>query len=396
MSQHGYTVLETVVAMAILLTVVAVAIALVDPSQASFGAQTEAADMQQRLRVAAGALSRDLLMAGAGAYQGVNQGPLGYYFAPVLPYRHGTNRDDPGGIFRTDAITLMSVPPTVAQTTLATNGPSGVSGDIGVNSEAGCPLGEAVCGFKNGMTVLLYDASGDYDTFTIANVQSNVLHVERTGGSLTHADYQPNTSALVQLANVVYSLKSDASGGIYQLTSRDGGTGADVPVVDNLIALKFDYYGDPRPPQLIKSLDDPSGPWTTYGPPPPALQQQIPTRGYLAGENCTFLVDPVSGLQVPRLVVLGSGGGLDTLVKLTSAQLTDGPWCPDAANPNRWDADLLRIRRIAVTLRIESANRALRGPASVLFMHGGTSKSGSRWLPDQQVMFQVSPRNLGR
>ena len=63
MSQHGYTILETMVAMAILLTVIAVAIALVDPSQASFAAQIEAADMQQRLRVAAGALSRDVLMA---------------------------------------------------------------------------------------------------------------------------------------------------------------------------------------------------------------------------------------------------------------------------------------------------------------------------------------------
>jgi hypothetical protein len=108
------------------------------------------------------------------------------------------------------------------------------------------------------------------------------------------------------------------------------------------------------------------------------------------------MVDPVSGLQVPRLAVLASGGGVDTVAELTSAQLTDGPWCPDAANPNRWDADLLRIRRIDVTLRIESANGALRGPASVLFMHGGTSTSGSRWLPDQEVTFQVSPRNMGR
>ena len=180
------------------------------------------------------------------------------------------------------------------------------------------------------------------------------------------------------------------------MTSRDGGTGADVPVVDNLVALKFDYYGEPRPAQVIKSLDDPEGPWTTYGPPPPVLQQQIPTSGYAAGENCTFQIDPVSGLQVPRLAVLGSDGGGKALVKLTAAQLIDGPWCPDSANANRWDADLLRIRRIGVTLRVQSANAALRGPSGLLFAHGGTSKSGSRWLPDQQITFQVSPRNMNR
>ena len=99
---------------------------------------------------------------------------------------------------------------------------------------------------------------------------------------------------------------------------------------------------------------------------------------------------------MPRLAVLDAGGGATALVKLTSAELTDGPWCPDPTNANRWDADLLRIRRIGVTLRVESANAALRGPAGVLFAHGGTSRNGNRWLPDQQITFQVTPRNLGR
>ena len=340
-------------------------------------------------------------MAGAGVYQSANRGSLSHYFAAILPYRQGTNHDDSGGTFKTDTITLMYVPTTAAQTTIATGGPLGVSADITVNSDAGCPSGDAGCGFKNGMTALLFDASGDYDTLTITNVQSNVLHVERTGGSPTFTDYQPNTTTLVQLASIVYYLKSDTSTGSYQLMSRDGGTGADVPVVDHLVALRFDYYGDPWPPQL----DDLAGASTvraTYGPPPPALLQQIPTGGYPAGENCTFMLDPISGLQMPRLADLvsgaagSSGGETAALVQLTGAQLTDGPWCPDESSANRWDADLLRVRRIGVTLRIESAIAALRGPAGVLFTHGGTSTSGSKWLPDRQVTFQVSPRNLGR
>jgi hypothetical protein len=201
------------------------------------------------------------------------------------------------------------VPPTVAQTTLAANGPSVVSADVDVNWEAGCPTGDAACGFKSGMTVLLYDAAGDYDTFSITNVQSSTLQLQRTGGTLTYTAYPPNSTTIVQLANVVYYLKRDASADSYQLVSRDGGTGADVPVVDNLVALKFDYYGDPQPPKLIELPDDPAGLSTTYGPSPPSLLRQIPTSGYPPGENCTFLVDPASGFQVPRLALLGSDDG---------------------------------------------------------------------------------------
>ena len=82
------------------------------------------------------------------------------------------------------------------------------------------------------------------------------------------------------------------------------------------------------------------------------------------------------------------------MVPLTAAQLADGPWCPNGVNANRWDADLLRIRKIGVTLRVQSAVAALRGPAGVLFTNGGTSRGGSKWVPDQEIRFQVSPRNL--
>jgi hypothetical protein len=83
-------------------------------------------------------------------------------------------------------------------------------------------------------------------------------------------------------------------------------------------------------------------------------------------------------------------------VRLDAAMLGDGPWCPDPADPNRWDADLLRVRAIGVTVRVEAANAALRGPASTLFARGGTSRDGKRWLPDQEIRFYVAPRNLGR
>ena len=104
-----------------------------------------------------------------------------------------------------------------------------------------------------------------------------------------------------------------------------------------------------------------------------------------------FQIDPVSGAQVPRLPPLAADAAL---VPLTAAQFADGPWCPDETNANRWDADLLRIRRVGVTIRVEAALAALRGPAGVLFTNRGSSRTPNRWVPDQEIRFQVSPRNM--
>jgi hypothetical protein len=170
-----------------------------------------------------------------------------------------------------------------------------------------------------------------------------------------------------------------------------------VPIVDHVVGLIFEYWGEPQPPRLTGALlTNPVGPWTTYGPPPPERAATIPTAGYPAGENCTFTIDAVTGAQVSRLTSLSIDPSR-ALVPLRASQLDGsdgGPWCPDTASAHRWDADLLRIRSIGVTVRVESASAALRGPASVLFSRGGSSRGGQRWLPDLEMRFRVTPRNL--
>lgn len=100
---------------------------------------------------------------------------------------------------------------------------------------------------------------------------------------------------------------------------------------------------------------------------------------------------------MPRVAPMGNGGAL---VPLTVANLTDGPWCPDAGNSNRYDADLLRIRKIRVTLRVQTSNRSLRGSGSLavgpdaLFTNAGTAVSLARAVPDSAIRFDVSPRNM--
>lgn len=60
----------------------------------------------------------------------------------------------------------------------------------------------------------------------------------------------------------------------------------------------------------------------------------------------------------------------------------------------RFDADLLRVREVRVTVRLQALSRSLRGPASLLFAKGGTARTTETLVPDQQVQFDVTPRNL--
>jgi hypothetical protein len=105
-------------------------------------------------------------------------------------------------------------------------------------------------------------------------------------------------------------------------------------VVDHIVALAFEYFGDPSP--------------------------------------------------------FGSGAE----VRLTPAELVDGPWLPDGANVNRYDADLRRVRRVVIRVRAQAASAALRGPAGLLFTHGGTARDARRRVPDVDASFDVSPPNL--
>jgi hypothetical protein len=81
-----------------------------------------------------------------------------------------------------------------------------------------------------------------------------------------------------------------------------------------------------------------------------------------------------------------------SLTELTAAQLTDGPMC--GTGDNQYDADLLRIRKVRITARVQAASAALRGTDTALFMNPGTAKGGERYVPDYRLSFDISPRNL--
>ena len=146
--------------------------------------------MQQRLRVASDTLYTDLVMAGGGAYIGRQAGPLNYFFAPVLPFRDGVINADPAGTFKTGTITLMYVPSTSAQTSISQPMPD-ASAALKVNVEPGCPQNDSMCGFQPGMTVLIYDESGAYDTFTITAVQGGAGYLRHNLNPLSKSPTPP-------------------------------------------------------------------------------------------------------------------------------------------------------------------------------------------------------------
>jgi prepilin-type N-terminal cleavage/methylation domain-containing protein len=213
---RGFSFIELVVSMAIMLVVTSSMFALVDSARTVFEIDLERGDMQQRARVSMAALYSDLVMAGAGLQ-----------IPAIAPFRRGDeNPDLPGSAFP-DRISVRYVPP-----------------DVGA------------------------------------------------GGAVT----------------ITYALRDDTAG-VPQLTRYDGRT-TDLPVVDQLAGLRFEYF-------------DASG-------------QRIPIERF-----------------------------------------TDGPWVPDAVTADRFDADLLAIRRVRALVRVRPARTLVGVP-----------------FADLDVRIDVSPRNL--
>jgi hypothetical protein len=380
----GFTVVELLVAMAITLVVTAATLSLVGPVHDAFQIQPETTDVQQRIRVGIDALQRDLLMAGAGMYAAGFVGPLHQAVAPVMPYRAFGVASDParGTYFRSDAISLMFVPSTPSQTTLAASLAAG-SLEMSIESPATCPPAafSQACGLEAGDHVLVFERSGGWEVFTVDQVGGGAALQLR--GPLPGRGFA-GRSSVTEIAAVTYALKQDPATSAFQLV-RSEAFGPAQPVIDQVVKLDLHYFGEPLPPRLIAEVGGERR--ASYGPSPPRANELV--NGWPPGENCVFAL--VDGEPQSRLVPLGAAGAL---VELVPSLLTDGPWCPDAGAWNRFDADLLRIRRVHFTLRVQTPLAWLRGVAGPLFVNAGSARAGERYVPDLEIRMDVTPRNL--
>lgn len=346
----GFSLVELLVAVAILMSISALLFHFVARGQRLGRSQPDAADLQQRVRVAAGAIQRDLSRAGAGLLHGTGSGPLVDYFAPVVPARTGMRTPDPELTWHPDRLSVVYVPHGGWHARLSADMP-GPGADVPIDSVApGCPAA-GLCGFTVGTRAAIVETSAlgaGYDLFTVT----------ANSGGLGHA--QPFSRAYTAAAAVVMPVVHH----VYYLDRPNrrlmlyDGNASDLPLVDNVVDLGFTYFADPQPA---------SARW-------PAMGES--NCAYAAGDPPVPLLSHLVGLA---------------LRPLSPAELTDGPFC--GLPPNRFDADLLRIRRVRVTLRVQVAADELRG-AGPAFSHAGTSGSGDSYVPDLEVTFDVAPRNL--
>jgi hypothetical protein len=224
-----------------------------------------------------------------------------------------------------------------------------------VNAQPGCPENDELCGFEQGMSVLIFDPqTGAFDTFVITTVQTAALHFQHRGQALSEA--YPVGASIAQAQYHTYWHDTVQN----QLRHYDG-LDTDVPIVDNVVDLRFEYWGDPQPPRTPK--------------PPTGVQ------------NCVL-----NASGNPRGAVLSAQTG--SLVRLQGTLLTDGlpDWC--GAGTNQFDPDLLRIRKVNVLVRVQASNSTMRGTDTRFFRKPGLGVGAGGWIPDYEVRFEVTPRNL--
>jgi prepilin-type N-terminal cleavage/methylation domain-containing protein len=314
--QHdaGYTLIELLVAAALMLLLTAVACHVLVEARATIDVSAERADLQQRGRVALHALSSRLRGAGAGPDRGVAAGRLVRWAPPIWP---GSPAGAPTDF--STAVTTLEVLSSVPPATLAFDAPAG-TGTLDFEYAPGCP---APCGFFERMTVLVADGLGDFDVFAVAAIDAGSATVRRLHIG-TDSSYARGSPALPVDLRTYYFDNSKR-----ELRAFDGDR-SDMPVVNDVVALSFEYVAE------------------------------------------------------------ASDG---TLEALDAGVLQDGPWRGIGIQP--YDADLLRIRAVRVSIRLQAGSVACRGADPRWFLNPGTAVETLRLVRDISMHTYVTSFNLG-
>ena len=352
-SERGFSLLELLVSTAIMMVVTGAIFAMVNPSQGTAKAQPEVSDIQQRMRIGSDTLFKELMMAGAGPYFGARTGSLLNFFAPVMPRRLGYQAPDDTRTAASDRLTLSYIPNSYSQTTIEKAMPPN-SSEMKVTYPPNCQVPKELCGFEEGMTVIIFDNTGHWDTFTLTQVQDAAGHLQHHGQQLNYT-YAAGSTITVAVS---YTYFRDAS--TNQLMRYDGYQ-TTTPIVDNVVDLKFEYFGDPAPPTK-------------------------PDPGVGGAANCLY--DAMHNLVGLPTLTADEG----SLAILPLEQLKDGPWC--GGGDNEFDADLLRVRKVRVTLRMQASDVSVRGTNPLLFLNPGRARQSMAMVPDYVVRFDITPRNM--
>jgi prepilin-type N-terminal cleavage/methylation domain-containing protein len=215
----GFTLVELLIAMALMATFGSALMALILAGQSIARMQPEAADVQQRARVALQTLGAELALAGAGLDHGPQAGALAQFFPPVAPSSDG-------------GVTIWYVSGRGAQTTLAGPLAPGAT-DAPIQNAARCPASDPGCAFTQASTAIVLDGQGCHDVVRIDAVTATSLRLRAGARACGYAQ----GAAIAQ--GEVRTYRVDP--GTRQLLRRDEATGISAPVLDNVTAMSVEY-----------------------------------------------------------------------------------------------------------------------------------------------------------
>lgn len=346
-TDHGFTLIELLLTIALAMVVFGAVVSFLLVQLPMAQAHPDRADLQQRARAAADILSADLATAGSWA----DTGGLGPGLACCVPFiqprRIGTRSPDPPGTARTDVITIAGLKAGAIPAKLAV---ALLSAELVLESGGGCAPSDPVCGLVEDDDVIVFDAAGHHDYFRLGSPGSSSapLLLRQPGGAY------PYPAGSIAAGVVTRTYYFDPA--FRQLRQYDGYQ-SDVPVIDDVAGVRFEYWG----------------------------AAGVPARGRVEAGTSTCWFDAAGLPRFGRSVA--AAGTPD--VQLGVEQFEDGPWC--GVGDNRFDADLLRIRRVRAVVRLRASAAAARGTGGA-FLDPGTADTASRLVPDVEVVSDVSLR----
>lgn len=228
------SLVETIVSMGLTVALSGTILSLVVAGQTIARNQPEAADLQQRARVAVRTIGAELRDAGAGIERGVAPGPLIAQFPPIAPSADGgitiwraTSRDAQGS-------------PALLVATGATT--------IALQDGVVCPAGQAACGFQAGASAIAFNTAGCRTTVRVAAVDASALQL---AAPLAGCALDPASSVA---AGEVHTYRVDPVA--RQLVRRDEVTGSSAPLLDGVAGFSLALFADAAATQPIPGSTD--------------------------------------------------------------------------------------------------------------------------------------------
>lgn len=359
----GTTLVEMLVAIALLGLVLSVLALLTGPVLAGFDAEPAAADAQQRGRSLTQTLLDDVQRAGSGFVLGTADGP-GVALPALVPDDVPATAGPVGA--RAAMFTSWRARRASAHGIVRTAVPAGEV-VVPLSRPALCPPGSATCGFSADDDILLFAPHG---RMLVASIRS-VLPPFDLLLTAPLPDGMPVGAVVAAIVTHTYELRPDPATGLSQVVRRVG-HGPATPVIDFVRRFEVEWLAGAGAPTVPLGPDGVAG-RATAAPSPPAAGIVV-DPAWPPGENCAYVRDG-GGAALWRG---GASGALPSPLPL--AAFSDGPWCPSPVAATRWDADLSRVAALRILFSVAVATTALSPEPGF-----GLARPGGRAVPDLVV-----------